>query len=71
MDVLVQKEELQKKLEEKMEAERKQTETIEKLKQFIIKAGSDNDEEATYKVSWRIYTSTYIFDFFCDRDKFY
>jgi hypothetical protein len=34
-----------------MEAERKQTETIEKLKQFIIKAGSDNDEEATYKVN--------------------
>lgn len=51
MDVLVQKEELQKKLEEKMEAERKQTETIEKLKQFIIKAGSDNDEEASNKVS--------------------
>ena len=46
---------MQRKLEEKMEQERKHKETINKLKQFIIKANSENEEESNFKVLSRFH----------------
>lgn len=48
VDVLMEKEEIEKKLEDKMNTEHQYMETINKLKQFIIK-GSDEEEESNFK----------------------
>ncbi|CAC5384450.1 CENPE [Mytilus coruscus] len=48
LDVLMEKEEMEKKLEDKMNTEHQYMETINKLKQFIIK-GSDEEEESNFK----------------------